>query len=918
VRDLDKQTKPVEPVGLQLERPATHQSAWSSPEEVDGLHARATQNGGGDARPDAASVQELFEQQVEQTPDAVAVVFAEARLTYRELNSRANQLAHYLQSFGLGPESLVGLCVERSFDMLTGLLAILKSGAAYVPLDPFYPKERLAFMLEDAGARVLLTQERLLGALPERRPKVVCIDRDWSLIEREQTDNLDVTTAPDNLAYVIYTSGSTGKPKGVMISHRGLVNYLTWCTRAYGVSDGDGALVHSSLSFDLTITSLLSPLLCGKCVFLVPEDLGIEQLADALRSRQNYSLAKITPAHLRALSERLSVQEISGHVRALVIGGEALQFEHLSSWREHAPATRLINEYGPTETVVGCCVYEVARDDPKSGPVPIGRATANTDLFVLDDKFNPVAVDATGELYIGGLGVARGYLNRAELTAENFIPNPFSKVGGERLYRTGDLACVRADSNIDFIGRNDSQVKVRGFRVELGEIENALAQDESVDEAVVVAIGDGRREKRLVAYLVAKDGALGIADLRKQLKQNLPEYMIPTQFVILPELPLTPNGKVDRRALPLPDKGNLQLSAEHFDSRDSLELGLREIWEEVLSVRPIGIRDDFFELGGDSILGARVFAQIESNFDRKLPLAILFQSSTIEALAKILRDGALSSAWPSLVPIRPEGSKPPLFCLHACDAHLLMYRPLVRHLDQDQPVYGFRAQGQDGSRAPYTRVEDMATHYVNELREFQPHGPYYLVGDTLGGLLALEMALQLTDQDQEVAFLALFDTRCPLPQSLGRRMLAHLLHFKDLGPKAYLAAAARAVKKRVARKVGAEIPVTVEEKTYVAETAAADDPLVRTQGAIFQATEINYVPPRRRYPGKITYFLARDNEYESSIEDNRRQWRRVASEFEVYVIPGRHETIKEEPYVAELARTFTACLEQAQRRSLNN
>ncbi len=460
-------------------------------------------------------IHQLVEEQVKHTPNNIAVVYGNEQLTYTELNQKANQLAHYLQQLGVGPEVLVGICVERSLLMVVGLLGILKAGGAYVPLDPTYPKNRLAFMLEDARTPVLLTQQKLVEKLPNHESLVICLDKDWvgeqNLLHsashllpslEASKDNPASATTSENLAYVIYTSGSTGKPKGVMITHQGLVNYLTWCTQAYAVAEGCGAPVQSSIGFDATITSLYAPLLVGQRVVLLPEKEEIEALSATLSSNNNFSLLKLTPAHLGLLSQMLPPRQEECQSRALIIGGEALLGKSLSFWQSYAPNTRLINEYGPTETVVGCCVYEVPPQTSISGAVPIGRAIANTQLYVLDPYLKPVPIGVPGELYIGGAGVARGYLNARELTAEKFIPNPFSDEPEARLYKTGDLARYLPDGNLEYLGRIDNQVKIRSFRIELGEIEAVLTQHPAVRESVVVVREDNPDDKRLVGYIV--------------------------------------------------------------------------------------------------------------------------------------------------------------------------------------------------------------------------------------------------------------------------------------------------------------------------------------------------------------------------------------------------------------------------------
>ncbi|MCA1600240.1 MAG: amino acid adenylation domain-containing protein, partial [Acidobacteria bacterium] len=519
-----------------------------------------------------------------------------------------------------------------------GLLGILKAGGAYVPLDPVYPQERLAFMLEDTRSPVLLTQSKLVESVPQSEAQVVCIEREWSEIAGEGRENPSSEATAENVAYVIYTSGSTGKPKGAMILHRGMVNYLSWCTKSYAVADGGGAPVHSPLGFDLTVTSLFSPLLVGQRVVLVLEETGVEAveaLGAALRHEGPFSLVKLTPSHLELLSQSLPTTEDAGRTRALIIGGEALTGESLVFWQEHAPETRLINEYGPTETVVGCCVYELAGGQRLAGAVPIGRPIANTHLYVLDAYLNPVPVGVTGELYVGGDGLARGYLNRPELTAERFIADPFATGPGARLYRTGDLARYLPDGNLEFLGRLDNQVKVRGYRIELGEIEVVLNQHPTVRETVVVVRGEGGSDKRLVAYLVACEGsaALNTSELRSYLRGRLPEYMVPQSFALLNEMPLTSNGKVDRRALPEHDGGRPAMDAEYVGPRTGVEEEMARIWVEVLGVKQVGVYDNFFELGGHSLLATRVVSRVRKNMEVELPLRAIFEEPTVAGLA---------------------------------------------------------------------------------------------------------------------------------------------------------------------------------------------------------------------------------------------------------------------------------------------
>ncbi len=579
---------------------------------------------------------QLFEEQARRAPDALAVVHAGCAWTYGELDARANRLARWMCAAGLGPGSFVGLCLQRSPELVAAVLGTLKAGAAYVPLDPGAPAERLAWMAEDAGLSLLLTRESLLP-----------------LLSGEDGEAPPPVADPADLAYVIYTSGSTGRPKGVMIAHRGLVNYLLWARQTYGAGEGAGAPVHSAIGFDLTVTSLLVPLAAGTAVTLVDEGRAVEALAGALRGTGGFSLVKLTPAHLDVLNAVLAEGELAGRARVLVIGGEALRGESVAPWREHAADTRLINEYGPTEATVGCCVHQVVPDDPQAGAVAIGHAIANTRLHVVGRGMRRVPLGAPGELWIGGDGLARGYLGRPELTAERFVPDPFAEEAGragERLYRTGDLVRRGRDSGLEFLGRVDGQLKIRGFRIEPGEIEAVLAAHPKVRECVVLA-RETQHGKQLVACVVPRSpaGRPAAAELRRQLEERLPDYMVPSFFAVLESLPLTPNGKVDRRALlasGLPEHEE----TPYAPPRTLVEEVLAEIWMELLGMSRVGIDDPFFSLGGDSIRSLQVIA-----LARKRGLAMtlqdLFQRPTIRRLAQVVRlDGVAPEAESVLAP----------------------------------------------------------------------------------------------------------------------------------------------------------------------------------------------------------------------------------------------------------------------------
>jgi amino acid adenylation domain-containing protein len=576
-------------------------------------------------------VHELFEEQVQRTPDAVAVI-GDERLTYRELNRRANRLAHHLRKLGVGPEVLVGICVERSVEMVVGLLGILKAGGAYVPLNPAYPKERLSFMIEETQAPVLLTQRRLAKGLPEHGARVVCLDADWPVIARESEENLDSGAKADNLAYVTYTSGSTGVPKGVMVEHRPVVR-LTKNTNYLQFRPDDVFLQLAPLTFDASTLEIWGPLLNGGRLTLAsPGRLGLAELAATIR-RHGVTTLWLTAGLFHQLIDA-EPAALSG-VRNLLAGGDILSPTHVRKALHHLPKVCLINGYGPTEnTTFTCCLPTSAAASPPEGSIPLGKPISNTRVYILDAHLRPVPIGVVGELYAGGEGLARGYLSRPELTAEKFIPDLFSDEPGARLYRSGDLARYLPDGNIEFLGRIDHQVKIRGFRVEPGEVEAVLGQHPEVREAVVMTREDALGEKQLVTYIVpARKRAPKGGELRGHLKEKLPEYMVPTAFVTLEALPLTPNGKVDRRALPAPDPSSFRAENAYAEPRTPVEEALAGIWEEVLDVGRVGIHDDFFELGGHSLLATQLVSRVREAFQVELPLRSLFEEPTIAGLA---------------------------------------------------------------------------------------------------------------------------------------------------------------------------------------------------------------------------------------------------------------------------------------------
>ncbi|MDR9897010.1 amino acid adenylation domain-containing protein [Aetokthonos hydrillicola Thurmond2011] len=722
--------------------------------------------------PQSHCIHQLFEAQVESTPDAVAVIFENEQLTYRELNTRANHLAHYLQTLGVKPEVLVGIFVERSIHMVVGLLGILKAGGAYVPLDPEYPQERLAFILEDATVSVLLTQQHLVAKLPEHKAHLVYLDSEAQ--EFAQTSELPnpCGVEPSNLAYVIYTSGSTGKPKGAMNTHQGVCNRLLWMQDTYKLSSGDRVLQKTPFSFDVSVWEFFLPLLAGACLVVAKPE-GHKDIAYLVEiiTQQQITTIHFVPSMLQVFLEDESVKRCHS-LKQVICSGEALPRklqEHFFSCLE----CKLHNLYGPTEAAIDVTYWQCERES-RLRMVPIGRPISNTQIYILDQYLQPIPIGIPGELHIGGVGLARGYLNRSELTQEKFIPNPFKESGeqpllgsqkltyasSERLYKTGDLARYLPDGNIEFLGRLDDQIKIRGFRIELREIEFALNSYDDVEQSIVIAHEDNPSDKYLVAYVVTEH-EININALKNHLKQQLPNYMVPSLFVQLKTLPLNTNGKVNRKALPAPTLNKLVHSENCILPRTKLEHQLAKIWEVVLKIKPISVTDNFFELGGYSLLAIILVNEIEKELGYTLPVLKLFEERTIEKIALYLENYRDSSDHDILIPLQIKGNKTPLFLVHPAGGYGLIYSFLANKLDQNQPVYALQSQGLDGKQQPLSSIKSMASAYIKVMREIQPFGSYLIGGYSLGGLIAFEIASQLESVGESVQNLLIIDTHPP-------------------------------------------------------------------------------------------------------------------------------------------------------------
>uniref|UniRef100_UPI000B2B5F12 amino acid adenylation domain-containing protein n=1 Tax=Peterkaempfera griseoplana TaxID=66896 RepID=UPI000B2B5F12 len=712
------------------------------------------------------TIVDLFEAQVTRTPDATAVIDPEgAEISYAELNKRANRLARLLIEHGAGPEDRVGVLMPRSPGMVVALLAVLKSGAAYIPLDPQYPAERIAYMLDDARPTVLLTMEALAPSELDGRMRVIALNASLTRGRLTELSDTDVRAGErraalrsENPAYLIYTSGSTGRPKGVVIPHRALLNYASRTREAYPAL-AQSTLIHFSVSFDAGVTAFYGALVSGGCLHLAPADTHLPVAPTKARP----AFLKATPSHLAFLDQ----DGLGGNVptRQLMLGGESLHAVHLEQLRREHPQLAVVNHYGPTEATVGAVDHHVAPGEPlQHGPVPIGRPMWNMQVYVLDAGLNPCPPGVPGELYLAGAQLARGYLGRADLTAGRFVANPFGPAGS-RMYRSGDLARWNTHGLLEHLGRTDDQVKLRGFRIELGEVRTAVSAHPGVAQVAVVVREDRPGDKRITAYVVPggeaarTDTADLVAELRGHTAALLPDYMVPSAFVVLDALPVTENGKLDNRALPAPEPRGIAGGRKPATEREAV---LCSLFAEILAAPEVNVDDNFFELGGHSLLAITLIERIRTALGIDIPISALFATPTPGELAN-RSDSHLSDAVRRiLLPIRTSGEAEPFFCVHPATGVAWGYSPLLRFMPAQHPLYGLQARGIDGSDVPLPgSIREMAAEYVQQIRTVQPSGPYHLVGWSSGGVVAQEMAVQLQSAGEEVAALVMMDAFSP-------------------------------------------------------------------------------------------------------------------------------------------------------------
>ena len=855
-------------------------------------------------------IHEWFQAQAERTPEATALVFENRYFSYRELNERANQLAHHLRKLGVKPEMLVGLFIDRSLDLVVGLLGILKAGGAYVPMDPQYPQERLAFMMKDAGAAIVVTQKKLAQNHPIPEARLICLDIEWPDIASEPKNNPANVTQPDNLAYVIYTSGSTGSPKGSLISHYNVVRLFQATEPWFHFNQNDVWTLFHSSAFDFSVWELWGALFYGGRLVIVSfqTSRSPENFHRLLRE-EAVTVLNQTPSAFRHL---IQADELAGFrhnlsLRLVIFGGEALDFPSLKPWfdRHGDLQPQLVNMYGITETTVHVTYRPIFKSDMSGGSV-IGVPIPDLQIHLLDEHRQPVTLGAIGEICVGGTGVGRGYLNRPELTAKKFIPNPFSSNKKELLYCSGDLGRYLPNGDLLYLGRLDGQVKVRGFRIELGEIESGLNRVPGIRESAVVARPNAAGEPVLVAYVVAADTLPTVAELRSQLLAHLPDYMVPGVFVPLPALPLTAHGKVDRQALPAPDQHRLASGTAFVAPRTAAETKLAALWRELLNLPQVGIHDNFFALGGHSLLAVRMVNEIKHRMSFDLPIRLMFQHPTVQELAKILPAQKNAERKPELLQLQPGTAGPELFFL--IDEGSLGLLKLAHFLDKDLRLYAsivpipettLRAASRKNFAA-LPLMEEWAAKHVALIRSHPTNGPVRLAGHCFGGMLAFEVARQLQAAGIPVEAVLLLDTWMTMPTFWGEKkawLQEHVGKLLKQGPQ-YLWSKSR-------RRI------VLEKKELVSriDLAVRDDFDLQIPwiiiARIYRHAMDHYRPKPLASRGIL--FISEDDWMSNAFrpKDNTLGASRVFTDgVEVVDVPGNHVTVLNEMHLPKLAEHY--------------
>ncbi|RCJ40973.1 non-ribosomal peptide synthetase [Nostoc minutum NIES-26] len=867
--------------------------------------------------PHDASLHQLFEQQVERSPNILALISQSEQLTYQQLNQKVNKLAHYLINLGITSETLVGICLERSIDMVVAILAIFKAGGAYLPLDPNYPIERLQFMLADSQVSLVISNSSLINGLEQIT--AIALDTEWDILQKESQENPVSKSRGNDTAYVIYTSGSTGTPKGVLGTHRGTVNGLHWLWKTYPFVSDEICCQKTAISFVDSVWEIFAPLLQGIPSVIIPDAIAKDpQLFLEILDRHKVSRLVLVPSLLRILLDAYShlIQNLS-HLRLWISSGEALAVDLAQNFQKLLPNAKLINLYGSSEVSANVTFYDTNLLTEQSTIVPIGYPIDNTQVYVLDRHLQLVPIGVVGELYIGGDGLAKGYWHRLELTGERFIDNPF--IPGTKLYKTGDLVRYLNNGQLEYLDRYDDQIKIRGFRIELGEITSAITQHPSVQDVVVISHNDAEGEQYLTAYIVTQQENL-ISHILQNLQQKLPSFMIPSAFVVVDGIPLTPNGKVDKNSLPTDDIIHPNSPKSFIVPRNFTELALEKIWTNLLNISPIGVTDNFFDLGGHSFLAVRLMAKISERFGHNLPLSTLFENTTIEKLAKIVSQPVSLGSGSPLVAIQSSGSLRPFFCVHAAGGDVNNYPILAKKLGREQPFYALEQTPEQLDFAVIS-VEATATNYLKEIRTVQPEGPYLLGGWCYGGVIAFEMAQQLQKQGETVDLLAIVDAILP-------EIVIHPT--KDDDAK-FLLRLAESVKNwfnvdfSVSYEELRNLPVDEQFHLLFKKANLELSDIEMEQylrgfklfKAHIQAMR-NYVP--QVYPHQITLFKASEiitHDFESSefhTDDPLLGWGKCSSQpIKTIEASGNHFSMFVEPHVEELANKLKICLAHAQK-----
>ncbi|MGD1913646.1 MAG: amino acid adenylation domain-containing protein [Rivularia sp. (in: cyanobacteria)] len=867
--------------------------------------------------PQDATLHQLFEEQVKQTPDSLALISESEKLTYRQLNHRVNQFVYYLQKQGVTKRTLVALCLERDLDMVVGILAILKAGGAYIPLDPSYPVERLNYMLSDSQASLLITKHEILEKISLSSARTICLDIHKDEIAQESIENPINISSSDNIAYIIYTSGSSGTPKGVQGTHRGTVNGLHWLWKTYPFTQGEVCCQKTAISFVDSVWEIFAPLLQGVPTVIISNANVLDsQLFIETLGHHKVTRIVLVPSLLRLLVDNYShlVKKLS-QLKLWITSGEALSVNLVRTFQELIPEGKLINLYGSSEVSANATYYDTSLLQNQGHSVPIGRPIDNTQIYVLNRDLQPTPIGIVGELYVGGDGLAKGYLHRWELTQERFIDNPF--IPGNKIYKTGDLVRYLKDANLEYLGRHDEQVKIRGFRVELGEIATVITQHPDVSESVVIQGKDADDNQCLIAYIVTNKQDI-LAQLLPYLQHKLPSYMLPSAFFVLDELPLTPNGKVDKRALPNNEIIRQNTNKSFIAPRNFTELALVKIWVNLLNTSPIGVTDNFFELGGHSFLAVRLMAQIQDKFGHNLPVSTLFENPTIEKLATIVSQPSRQSSGSALVAINSSGSKIPFFCIHGAGGDISHYFNLSRRLGEDYPFYALE-DNVEQDKPEIISVEETATRYLQEIRKVQPNGPFLLGGHCYGGVLAFEIAQQLQKQGQTVGLVLVIDAILPETN----------IEPTDDDDTKFLLRIAESIK--TDNNIDFSLPFEELRDLPLTEQLNL---INKKANSIFSDAEIqdflryyqlfkahvqamrNYVP--LCYPQSITLFRASEeiahdfDNPEWYTNDPLLGWGKFSSQPIQFIdVPGDHFSIFVEPHIQKLAKQLRICIDNS-------